>query len=227
MDFEVIIPWFPAIATPARTRALRYVRSRYLAAGFAVTAAVCPCDRFCKAAAVIPALERSRASVVAVADADVWAEGDAVELGRQAVLAGKHWVRPYTNVLRLTEEGTTEYFLSNGKSQVEQKQYIGIAGGGIVIAKRDTLLDVPLDKRFIGWGGEDESWGIALGTLVGPVHFLGNDLIHFWHEKPERLTRQVGNQENEKLRRKYYGAIAKPDRMRKIIEDAKQSQIQL
>lgn len=225
MDFEVIIPWFPSLASPARAVALRYVRSRYLASGFAVAVAVCPSERFCKAEAVVPALERSSASTVAVADADVWAEADGVEVGRQAVLAGKPWVRPYTDVYRLTEQGTRDYMMNGCKSELEQKPYQGIYGGGIVIASREALLDVPLDKRFVGWGGEDESWGIALHTLIGPPHFLNNDLVHFWHETPQRVSRQVGSVENNKIRKKYYGAISKPDRMRKIVEDGKQNQI--
>lgn len=223
MDFEVVIPWFPALATPARSRALAYVLKRYSRAGLPATVAECPAERFSKASAVVPALRRSRASTVAVADADVWAEGDGVELGRQAVLAGKPWCKPYTLVHRLTEQGTKSYMQFQCKEELEQVPYIGIDGGGIVIGRRQDLLDVPLDKRFEGWGGEDESWGIALSVLLGPCHFLPNDLVHFWHEKPERETRQVGNKKNDALRRKYYSkeVLLSKEKMQRLVDCGK------
>lgn len=224
---DVIIPWFEAMATPERYEALAYVHGAWQnKLGVSPTVSVCLSERFCKAEAVMPAVEASRASVVVVADADVVPTVD-VPTAVADVWSGRElWARPYTEVFRLNAGPTYEYMMGNPVDlenifNLTQKPYIGVPGGGIVVISRHNYLKIPLDKRFKGWGGEDESWGLALWTLLGAPWIGMSNLIHLYHEPQERLTRQIGNEANELLRHRYHACISKPDRMQALVNESK------
>src|SRR5690606_5358812 len=53
-----------------------------------------------------------------------------------------------------------------GRGLVEAP-YVGSAGGGIPVLPRSTDGQVPLDRRFRGWGEEDGSGAHALTVLAG------------------------------------------------------------
>lgn len=144
---EVIVPF--AGACPHRARALAWVRGRY---PWPVTVAEAPAGPWCKAAAVMPAVRNSSADVVLVADADVFTDGihDAVA----EVQAGAPWAIPHRGVHRLDEQGTAAV-LAGEPWQVQtlaERAYLGVMGGGIVVAPREVILSVPLDARYVGWG---------------------------------------------------------------------------
>jgi hypothetical protein len=84
-----------------------------------------------------------------------------------------------------------------------QRAYRGVLGGGITVVNRNTYQDIPLDPGFIGWGQEDESWGIALRGLAGPGFNGREELWHLWHPPMERKTRGTGSPES-KARRDFY-----------------------
>jgi len=186
---------------------------------------MCGAEHFCKASAVLPALERSRALWVAVVDADVWCAGTSRTYQR---LEGgpEVWGRPHRDVYRLSREGT-EDFKETGNPHLTaanylvQEPYTGLHGGGYVMAKRTDLLDIPLDKRFVGWGGEDEAWGIALHTLLGPPYMNEYPLIHLYHESQSRMDRRTGSFENERIRQEYVKAAGKVDKMQDLIAKVK------
>jgi hypothetical protein len=169
----------------------------------------------------MPEIAAIEAEIVIVADADVWCEGlpDAVA----AVKAGATWAIPHRGVFRLTRESTEQLLAGREpwELELEQSAYLGTMGGGFVVARRETLLDVPLDPRFIGWGQEDESWGIALSCLAGRPWRGKVPLVHLWHPAPPRLTRRRGSVEGMNLRRRYGAAIGDPALMRALIEEAK------
>lgn len=149
---EIIIPHRPDGVH--RERALAYVLARYAEhhPDWRVTLAECPPGPWSKGAAVMPAVESSRADVVVMADADVWCDGigDAVE----AVQRGSRWALPHLNVYRLSQEGTDAVLAGEpwGGQPLDQRPYAGIIGGGIVVAPREVMLSTPLDARFVGWG---------------------------------------------------------------------------
>lgn len=225
-DLEVIIPWFPSLPDRDhwRTRALRKCLSLYRGAGLLPVVATCSAERFCKADAVNHALERSRASWVAVADADVWAP--ALVPAALTVMASHPWGRPHDIVHRMNKQATLDCFELGffSTENLSQKPYHGIDGGGVLIVKREDLLDIPFDARFVGWGGEDASLGYALHTLIGPPYVENQPLFHMWHFAQERDSRQVGNKANEKLRRKYLSCAGRPTQMRQIVEEGKKWQ---
>lgn len=172
---------------------------------------------------MIPALEASEAEIVAVVDADVWAPG----LGRAvtAVQKGASWALPHQKVHRLTEEATAAVLAGAGfeGQKLAQRPYAGFIGGGAVVAPREAIEEVPLDRRFIGWGQEDESWGCALWTLLGKPWRSKQPLWHFYHPPQEREDRRRGSREAWALRKRYFDARYKPEAVRTLIDEAKEA----
>jgi hypothetical protein len=109
----------------------------------------------------MPVIEASDAEVIVVADADVWTDG--LERGIRALVCGvAEWVVPHRRVLRLSEASTDE-LLATGQPgrELARGSYDGKLGGGVVIARRESLLSVPMDCRFEGWGHEDDAFACA------------------------------------------------------------------
>lgn len=211
---EVILPY--GGSCPHRQAALDWVRGRYQ---WPVTIATAPPGPWCKAAAVMPAVERSTADVLVVADADVFSDG--VGEAIHAVSGGAAWAIPHLNVCRLTPDATTALLAGEeSAASYDEKPYRGIEGGGIIVARRETLLEIPLDPRFIGWGQEDESHGVALHTLAGEPWRGTHDLIHLWHPPQPRASRARGSHEGWRLRRRYLKARRDPAQMRELLEEA-------
>lgn len=161
----------------------------------------------------MPEIRSSDAEIVVVADADVWTDG--LSAAVTAVKDGAPWAMPHTEVHRLSKDGRG----------LAQEPYRGALGGGIVVAPRQTLLDIPLDPRFVGWGQEDHSWGLALTTLAG-IPWRGEaTLTHFWHPPQERITRKYGSVESKALYLRYVTAArTDPRAMRDLIEEIREPQ---
>lgn len=226
-EVEVIIPWFPALADADREAAFGWVMARWTALGFCVAVAQCPAKRFCKAEAVAAALKRSRASWLILADADVVPPVKINYSLDKVRHDDEPWAKPYTQVYRLNRESSSKWYQGihvdlEDIQNLTQTPNIGVPGGGIVILSREKYDQVPLDKRFVGWGGEDESWGYALHTIFGPPWISMSNLIHLWHEPQERMTRQKGSLENEALRSRYLKAISKVDKMQALVNEGKE-----
>lgn len=172
-----------------------------------------------KAAAVMRAARASDADIVIVADADVWTT--AIAAAVDAVLVGAPWAVPHARVHRLTEAATAAVRAGQHHINLEtvEPPYRGVAGGGIVVLPRDTLLEVPLDVRFEGWGQEDVSWAIALHTLAGRAWRGSADLIHLWHPPQPRVSRRTGSLAGSRLARRYAAARGNPDQMRALLAE--------
>ncbi len=141
-----------------------------------------------------------------------------------AVEAGAPWAVPHIGISRLTEAATAQVLAGIDPDTLEpealeEPPYRAHPGGGIVVIRRDVYEQVPLDPRFIGWGREDDSWGLALKTLIGrPVHLRGR-LWHLWHPPQPRPTRTHGSDDNEALYQRYRAANHAPARMAALIEE--------
>lgn len=209
----VVVPWRGGCQH--RARAWEHLKRRY---DLPVIEAPGP-DPWCKAAAVMPAIEATSAQIMVVADADVWCDGLTEAI--VAVEDGAAWALPHEFLHRLTEAATLNVLSGRPDTATEETPYRGKAGGGIVVAHRDVLLEVPLDPRFIGWGQEDESWGWALTTLVGEAWRGTADLVHLWHPPQQRRERTYGSMEGWWLRRRYAKARRDPVAMRRLIEEVR------
>lgn len=216
----VIVPWRPGC--PHRERAWEWVRAQYARwhPGWHVVEAPAPAAGvWCKATAAHPAIRSAPSGVVVVADADVWC--DRIDAAVLAVTAGAAaWAIPHRLVHRLTQAATDALIAGAAAEETCQRPYTGLEGGGIVVAHRDTLIDVPLDPRFTGWGQEDLSWAMALHTLHGPAWRGTADLIHLWHPPQDRLSRKIGSIAGQQLHRRYVKARRDPALMRALLEEA-------
>lgn len=232
MATEVIVPYRGGCAH--RERAWGYVRRRYGEAHptWAVIEAPAPAGPWSKGAALAPALAASDADVVVVADADVWCEGIVEAVAAVAADSpAAAWAIPHRRVWRLTEAATAAYIAGAqpaGLPLIAEKHiapgsrgYVSRRGGGIVVARREDLLTVPMDTRFEGWGQEDEAWGLALDTLVGRAWRGSEPLIHLYHPPADRLDRQWGSAEGRALKRRYAHAYRHRNAMRILIREAR------
>lgn len=178
------------------------------------------CDgAWSKGAAVNPVVERSGADIIVVADADCVCEGLPQAVG--AVERGAGWGIPHRTVFRLTDEGSVG-FMATGEfgHPFDRRPYKGMAGGGFVVARREVLLSVPFDARFLNWGQEDESLALALTTMVGPPWRGDADLVHLWHPPARKLSRRKGSPESWELYQEYRRAFGDRDRMAGLLKEA-------
>jgi hypothetical protein len=177
---------------------------------------------WCKAEAVVFALQSSTDDTVIVADADVWL-ADPTEIERCLAALDSHgWAIPHHDLHRLDLDAT-DHLIATGTPGPgrTQRPYRGFAGGGIVVLRRSTYETCPIDPRFVGWGQEDMSWALALGCLHGQPYRGAVDMWHLWHPPQERRNRQIGSLASHELERRYRSAAKDRDRMRALIEEAK------
>jgi hypothetical protein len=172
----------------------------------------------------VPAIETCKADIVVQADADVWTDGLAAAVN--AVKSGAAWAIPHGMVRRLSQEGTMATIAGFAwqDQPVAQRPYRGVPGGGIVVASRAVLDAVPLDRRFIGWGQDDEAHALALNALVGEPWRGQAELIHLWHPPQSRMTRRRGSRESWALRSRYAAAKDDPAAMSALIEESRVDQ---
>ncbi len=141
-----------------------------------------------------------------------------VDATHRAARGFARWVVPHGSVHRLTEEATAAVLAGRGAdlTKVVRRRYQGPAGGGIVVCTREAYDTVGgIDARFLGWGGEDLSFGWALDTLVGQHERIGVPLVHLWHPHPAPNLR--GSPEAEALVAQYRAARGVPRLMRAVI----------
>jgi hypothetical protein len=220
---NVLVPYRPE---PGRDRVYRWVRDRYESLGLTVIEGNAPEGEWRKAHAVADAASRATADVVLVADADVWSDG--IDEALRAVALGAPWAIPHMHVRRLTQEAT-ELVLNGGplEGDLEEPAYRGVEGGGLVVLPLDTLRDIPPDARFAGWGGEDFAWSLALTTLAGPC-WRGDAPLWHLHHPPQQDRRgmdfgKFGKPENYALVKTYNRANGDPERMRALVDEAKEA----
>lgn len=222
MSVAVLVPYRGGC--PHRTRALAWVIARHAANAWPVVVGRHDEGPWNKALAVADALSQTTAETLVIADADVWSEGLPAAVG--AVQDGAPWAVPHGQVHRLTEAATAAYIESGELADLQcvERPYPGVEGGGIVVLSRETYEECPLDQRFEGWGGEDESFGLALRCLHGPAWRGREPLAHLFHPPQPRVTRSTGSEESRALRRRYAIARRDVEAMKSLIEEGRCSQ---
>jgi hypothetical protein len=105
--------------------------------------------------------------------------------------------------------------------KLQQRPYLGVPGGGIMVLSRETYEQVPLDWRFKGWGQEDEAWGAALAAVAGKGWRGTEPLYHLWHPPQPRQNRAIGSDESRHLRNLYLKARRFPDEMEALLTVAR------
>lgn len=233
-ETAIIIPW--QYSDPARVPSKHWVIEQYESRGFKVFVGELPVGApWIKAAAVDLAVRSAVASgqklrALAIADADVWVTTWQFDSAVKAILSGEaSWAIPFSMIVRFTADASARVL--SGAESAEQlawvpgalaeREYSHVAAGGLVVIDRVIWDLVPMDPRFVGFGGEDFSWADALSTLAGlPKRYPGR-LYHFWHPPQQRISRQVGSHANLALRRRYQGAKGRASQTLRLIEEAK------
>lgn len=217
MAVAVVIPF--AGDCPHRLRALDWLTGRLTDRhpDWDVVIGRGDADRWVKADAVADGLAHTDADMLIVHDADVWCDATP-----EAVERCERWAIPHRLVHRLDENATNQ-MIDTGKpgAGIVRNPYVGFAGGGITVIRRDVYEDCPLDRRFVGWGQEDASWALALTTLHGPAWRGGADLYHMWHPPQTRLDRTVGSEHGRRLHRRYKNAARSVGFMRELVDEVK------
>jgi hypothetical protein len=208
-----------------RARALAFVREWYADKHPeipVVLGELDPDEEWSKGAAVAAGVAAlGPVDVLVLADADSFVTdprilADAVELVR----GGRPWVVPHHTVYRLRESETERLYSDPTRRPrmhtVARTPYVGPAGGGITVVSAEAFeLVRGVDRRFLGWGGEDVAFGWALETLTAPVHRLTGRLCHLWHPHPAPNLR--GSPASEELIARYRDARGYPRRMTPLV----------
>lgn len=170
-----------------------------------------------KGAAVADGVARASGDVLIIADADSYVSPEGLSGAAQAALT-TGWAQPHGKVFRLNQ-ATTERLYAGipGARKLARATYEGPLGGGIVAITRAGYETVNgFDVRFLGWGGEDVSFGMAARTLIGFPEVMGVPLTHLWHPHPAPNLR--GSPESEALVAQYVEALHRPRLMRALVE---------
>lgn len=220
----VVVPFTPGSCVH-RDAAWNWVRSRYEAFHSPweiVTAAAPAGEAWSKGTALAAAVAATDAEILVVADADVFIDPDALR-DAVALAVTEPWVVPHTQVLRLDPDHTTAVLGEHPTwcpqrrwGSYDRSPYDGVAGGGLAVMRRSAWNAVGgMDPAFVGWGYEDESFGRALDTLVGPHRRLTGPLWHLWH--PPQANYRRANVDNEARWKSYRHAGGSPVAMRALI----------
>lgn len=182
-------------------------------------------DGYSRSQAIVAGARMASGSVLLVADGDVWC--DARNAVQSAVEAG--WAVPHRRLHRLSPE-STELVLAGADwrglplstdNRQDSRPHAASLTGAMVAVRRDVLLDVTPDVRFVGWGQEDRAWATALRCLVGQPWQGSEDLVHLWHPPQPRLNRVTGSEAGKALWFRYRDAARDAVAMRALIEETR------
>ncbi len=229
MPVSVVVPY--AGDCPYRKTAWEWVEAKYESLGWQVVTGEANPAHWVKADAVNDGLAKADGDLVVIADADCWdpAVARAVELVEQ----GRPYVIPHQQVWRLDLAATGLLIAGyeperpkTHRNHVDQNhgKHTGVPGGGVTVLPRAHYDECPLDRRFVGWGGEDHAWGYALEALYGPPLRLSWPCWHLWHPPQPRPqpTGVSGSYASEWLRLEYKAARRDPARTRELIGEGMQ-----
>lgn len=225
MSVAVVIPY--RAGCPHREAALQWTEvqfGRYMRRKI-ILGDCDPDQPFNRAEAIIDGARKTDADVLIVSDADCWTWGLDEALG--AIERGAAWAIPHSKLRRLNEASTRRVLDGDEPARgmkLEQSPYTGYEAGTLLVIRRNVLLEVPPDQRFVGWGHEEQAWSHALTTLVSPPwRATSESLWHLWHPPQQRKSRSSGSDENKALLQRYKAARLKPAAMRALVHEAKEA----
>lgn len=158
---------------------------------------------FPKARAINQAAEKATRDIFLIADTDLFFDPDLLNVAVKE-LESHAWVLPFARRLYLDKESSKKVISSDPQwpIQVEIKvhQAPQVGWGLLNVVPRKFFEAVNgFDERFVGWGGEDDTFAVSLNTLCGPGKRLNGSAYHLWH--PQGDMSNYGN--NLKLLKAY------------------------
>lgn len=176
-----------------------------------------------KGEAIADALDQAKgARVFVLADADSYLHDPAhlIMAIAQVVDGGHAWAVPHHTIYRLNAKESLRLCENPGAPArlgwTCRPMYYAVPGGGITVITRAAFdLVGGIDARFLGWGGEDLTFGWALETLVNDGYRGLGQLVHLWHPHPAPNLR--GSAASEALVATYKAARNIPRRMAAVV----------
>lgn len=221
MNFSIVIP-YRAGGDVHRERAFEFIHEHYRRChrDCELIVSECPTKEWSKGAAVNEGVARSTGDALILADADSWVGEPTIRTAQELLRTDRfpQWIVPHGNVFRLNEAWTQRVYEGSAPrtTEVVRYPYMGLVGGGINVLTRQAFDAVNgMDPRFIGWGGEDLCFGIALTTMKYYHYRIGEPLWHLYHPHPAPDLR--GSPESEALVALYKAAERKPGPMRELL----------
>lgn len=217
-DVQIVVPFGGDNAHRIRLR--DYVVNRYRATHPDWPITVADCDgAWSKGKAVNPVVESLDPDVVVVADADSYVKPESLVAAVNRTQE-YGWSYPHGKVHRICEPDTMRILDGEkvGNPATHVRPTNALPGGGIVVVSREAWRTVNgLDQHFVGWGGEDQAFGMVLAALVGetPRPHMSNILWHLWHP-PAPDWRNPNPQTISRFNR-YLAARRRPNRFRDLI----------
>ena len=162
-----------------------------------------------------------------IADADTVPEAQAIREGVRVVSAQEApWVIPYgENEYYNLTEAYTKGFMDLRPEETALPEFrdgdwdhrLTSWAGALIMTKDAFKVVNGYDERFIGWGGEDNAFQLAMDYMVGP-HARVNDgrAAHLWHPRGDASFDQPYWPHNEALLRRYRSARS-VEQMREVI----------
>lgn len=213
---------------PWRIRDWTYIRN-YLHSnyrGWQVCVGTCRGGDWCRPEAIIDAYSQATGDILVIQ------EPDSMSLGLPAAIqavADKQvrWSVGHMHKHRLTEL-STGLVLGGWKGDASslptvEPPYVLVPGNTGLVMHRRLFEDVPPDPLFMGWGGEDQAWGLALRELAGVEWRSGAPLVHLYHDNEGRDAKGQWHTSPETKHRfmKYELAVNHPDKMRDLVCQAR------
>lgn len=212
MTWSIVVPWTAGDAT--RLQARHYVREHYQSVAPMVMGCCEPGLPWSKGVALDDGVARTDSDGLILLDADCVVSLDELHRSMTVVEAGAPWSMPHDTVARLSRRATGKIYAGTlphsppSAISLERPTHHAPRGGGIVILSRGAYDDVGgIDDRFVGWGGEDISFGRALDTIVGPCVQFDATLLHLWHRPQPIRPGRRGSPANEALASRYLDAV--------------------
>lgn len=176
---------------------------------------------FSRSQAINAAANKANRNIFVIADGDIFYERqilmDAIHLLDQCA-----WIVPYHKVFDLSPSFTNKLLDQDGTIPMDKEgeERVWDPVGGINIISRENFEKVNgFDERFLGWGGEDDAFGIALNTLCGNYRRLSGYVYHLWHPP----TGREGNPHyynNLSLLQRYYYCAHNQEQMQRLVSES-------
>ncbi len=180
-------------------------------------------EHFCKARAINNAVRDSQYDGLFIVDIDLAIEKSAIQKGLRLV-KNYCYIIPYGQWWKLSKEHSREilnnevkfYTSPDGRlCDVHPRRGTGIH----ILTKKNFYAAGGYDERFIGWGGEDNAFGIAVRTASKqePLILKEYSAYHLWH--PSQPMKKGMNQKNIDLWRQYQKVDGKPEQLKQLISN--------
>lgn len=183
-------------------------------------------DAFNRSQGMNTAAQKATRDIFVIADGDIIFNPiviiDAIKL-----LKDNAWVIPFHHhkIINLSPQNTEKVLKSKPKwpLRVEvrdftiEKRDMNFAGKLNVITRSNFTRVGGFDKRFVGYGWEDNAFQDAVSTICGPHKRLDRELFHLWHSP----VKSKGNpywEKNKELGMLYRSARGNKNAMEKLIE---------